>query len=55
MAYYLQRAGRPEETIELIRSRFASVPPETLAILLNVWGNVLAGVDKLPEALLKTA
>jgi tetratricopeptide (TPR) repeat protein len=53
MAYYLHRAGRPEETIELIRSRFASVPRETQAMLLNVWGNVLASVDKLPEALTK--
>jgi tetratricopeptide (TPR) repeat protein len=53
MAYYLHRAGRPADTIALIRSRFASVPPETQAILLNVWGNVLATSDKLPEALRK--
>jgi hypothetical protein len=38
MAYYLHRAGRPEETVALIRSRFASVPRDTQAILLNVGG-----------------
>jgi tetratricopeptide (TPR) repeat protein len=53
MAYYLHRAGRPEDTIALIRSRFASVPPETQAVLLNVWGNVLATLDRLPEAFAK--
>jgi uncharacterized protein YggU (UPF0235/DUF167 family) len=36
MAYYLHRTGRPAETIALIRSRFASAPPETQALLLNV-------------------
>ena len=53
MAYYLHRAGRPEETIALIRSRFASVPPESQAVLLNVWGNVLSTLDRLPEAFTK--
>jgi tetratricopeptide (TPR) repeat protein len=53
MAYYLHRAGRPEETVALIRSRFASVPRDTQAILLNVWGNVLASGGSLPGALTK--
>jgi tetratricopeptide (TPR) repeat protein len=53
MAYYLHRAGRPEETIALIRSRFASVPPEAQAMLLNVWGNTLSTLDRLPEAFAK--
>ena len=53
MAYYLHRAGRPADTIALIRSRFASVPPETQAMLLNVWGNALNTLDRVPEALAK--
>jgi tetratricopeptide (TPR) repeat protein len=53
MAYYLHRARRPAEAIALIQSRFASMPPEAQAMLLNVWGNVLATLDRLPEALPK--
>jgi tetratricopeptide (TPR) repeat protein len=53
MAYYLHRVGRPEETIALIRSRFASVPPQAQAMLLNVWGNTLSTLDRLPEAFAK--
>ena len=48
MAYYLHRAHRPEEAIGLIRGRFASAPREQQAILLNIWGNVLATSDQLP-------
>ncbi len=53
MAYYLQRASRPEEAVALIRNRYAAVPPEVQAQLLNVWGNVLANVDSLPQAFAK--
>jgi tetratricopeptide (TPR) repeat protein len=53
MAYYLHRTARPEEAIALIRRRFASVSREEQAILLNVWGNVLATSNRLPEAIVK--
>lgn len=53
MAYYLQRASRPEEAVALIRKRFAAEPPEVQAQMLNVWGNVLANVDSLPQAFAK--
>ncbi|MHB8478288.1 MAG: tetratricopeptide repeat protein [Steroidobacteraceae bacterium] len=53
MAYYLQRAGRPAETIALVQGRYASVPPDAQAMLLNVWGNTLSASGRLPEALTK--
>jgi tetratricopeptide (TPR) repeat protein len=53
MAYYLHRAGRSAETVALIRSRLASVPPEAQANLLDVWGNALMTADRTPEGLAK--
>ena len=53
MAYYLQRAGRLDATIALIRSRFASVPPATQSILLNVWGSTLFNAGDRPGAVAK--
>src|SRR5579862_6400680 len=53
MAYYLQRSGRHAEDIAFIQSAYAPASSEDRAILLNVWGNVLANEGRLEEALAK--
>lgn len=51
MAYYLQRSGRTEDAITFIRSAYGPASIADRAVLLNVWGNSLGNVHRLPEAL----
>jgi len=53
MAYYLNRSGRAAEAIAFIQSAYAPASTGDRAILLNVWGNVLASQRHLQEALPK--
>jgi tetratricopeptide (TPR) repeat protein len=53
MAYYLNRAGRAADAIAFIQSAYAPASQEDRAVLLNVWGNVLASQRHLQEALAK--
>jgi tetratricopeptide (TPR) repeat protein len=53
MAYYLQRAGRTDDAITFIRSSYGPASIEDRAVVLNVWGNSLGSIHRLPEALEK--
>jgi hypothetical protein len=53
LAYYLQRSGRQAEDITFIQNAYPQPSTEDRAILLNVWGNVLANEEKLQEAFAK--